>query len=186
MVTQFPPSENAASGVADQRGQERGVVPGVEECRLRHKATSQEPTSQPPPSARQTSLWAVHPNERLLRQEYKARASSDDASLADVFADDVVWHVPGRSAISGVYRGKKQVMAYVRRRRRLAGGTFKITVEDVLANDEIGLVIARGSAVLGGKTREWRAHGFYRFRDGQIAECWVLPEDQYVFDQIWS
>jgi len=29
MVTQVPPSENAASSVADQAGQERGVVPGI-------------------------------------------------------------------------------------------------------------------------------------------------------------
>jgi ketosteroid isomerase-like protein len=128
----------------------------------------------------------MHPNERLLRQEYEARASGDDVSLADVFADDVVWHVPGRSAISGDYRGKEQVMAYVQRRRELAEGTFRITFEDVLANDENGLVIARGSAVRGGTTREWRAHGLYRFRDGRIAECWVLPEDQYAFDEIWS
>jgi ketosteroid isomerase-like protein len=128
----------------------------------------------------------MHPNERLLRQEYEARASSDDAVLADAFTDDVVWHVPGRSAISGDYRGKEQVMTYVRRRREIAQGTFKISVEGVLANDENGLVIARGSAVLGGKTREWRAHGLYRFQAGQIAECWVLPEDQYLFDEIWA
>jgi hypothetical protein len=127
----------------------------------------------------------MHPNERLLRAEYAARRRRDDASLADVFADDVVWHVPGRSAIAGEYRGREQVMQYVRRRRALVQDSFEITVEDVLANDEHGLVIASGSAVRDGTNLTWRAHGLYRFDNGRIAECWVLPEDQYAFDAIW-
>ena len=88
----------------------------------------------------------MHPNERLLRREYDARAQRDDASLAAILTDDVVWHVPGRSGISGEYRGKAEVMEYVRRRRELAADTFEISVHDVLANDEHGLVIASGRA----------------------------------------
>jgi uncharacterized protein len=51
----------------------------------------------------------MHPNEQLLREEYRARADRDDRSLADVFADDIVWHVPGKNAIAGEYRGRDQV-----------------------------------------------------------------------------
>jgi ketosteroid isomerase-like protein len=128
----------------------------------------------------------MHPNERVLRREYDARAQRDDASLAALLTEAVVWHVPGRSAISGEYRGKDEVMEYVRRRRDLATDTFEITVHDVLANDEHGLVIASGRAKRSGKAVEWRAHGLYRFEDGKIAECWLLPEDQAVFDEIWA
>ena len=93
----------------------------------------------------------LHPNEELLRREYEARAGRDDRALAEVFAQDVVWHVSGRNAIAGEYRGIDQVMEYVRRRRELAEGTFEITVHDVLANDEYGLVIATGRATRGGR-----------------------------------
>lgn len=127
----------------------------------------------------------MHPNEALLRREYEARANRDDQALAEVFAEDVAWHVPGLSAIAGEYRGINQVMDYVRRRRELVDGTFEITVHDVLANDNYGLVIATGKASRAGATFEWRAHGLYRFEGGRIAECWVLPEDQYEFDRIW-
>lgn len=128
----------------------------------------------------------MHPNERLLRREYEARARRDDETVSEMLALDIVWHVPGRSAISGVYRGRAEVMEYVRRRRERADDTFEVTVHDVLANDRHGLVIASGRTTRHGKTMEWRAHGLYRFQDGQIAECWVLPEDQSVFDEIWS
>jgi hypothetical protein len=97
-----------------------------------------------------------------------------------------VWHVPGRSAIAGDYLGRDAVMRYVRLRRELAGDTFAISVLDVLANDEYGLVLASGSATRHGKDREWEAHGLYRFHNGRIVECWVIPEDQHQFDAIWS
>ena len=51
------------------------------------------------------SLVRIHPNEELLRREYEARADRDDAALADLFAEDVVWHVPGGSAIAGSTEG---------------------------------------------------------------------------------
>jgi ketosteroid isomerase-like protein len=128
----------------------------------------------------------MHPNEALLRREYEARAAGEDSGIADVLADDVVWHVPGRSVIAGEYRGRDEVMEYVRKRRELAAGTFEITVHDALANDEHGLVVATGRVSRNGEKSEWRAHGLYRFSDGRIAECRVLPEDQYEFDRIWG
>lgn len=56
------------------------------------------------------ALPAMHPNEALLRQEYAARAAHDDRGLAALFGEEVVWHVPGRSAIAGDYRGIDEVM----------------------------------------------------------------------------
>jgi ketosteroid isomerase-like protein len=129
---------------------------------------------------------AMHPNERLLRNEYSARARRDDHSLSETFSEGIIWHVPGRSAISGVYRGRDEVMKYVQRRRELVQDTFEITVEDVLANDSHGLVIASGRATRKGRVYEWRAHGLYRFEGRTIAECWVFPEDQALFDEIWA
>lgn len=128
----------------------------------------------------------MHPNEALLRKEYDSRARRDDQGLGDVFAEDVIWRVPGTSAISGIYLGRNAVMEYVRRRRELADDTFETTVEDVLANDRHGLVIATGRASRHGQDFEWRAHGLYRFAEGKIVECRVLPEDQALFDLVWS
>jgi uncharacterized protein len=114
----------------------------------------------------------MHPNEALLRQEYESRPGHDEG-LSEVLSEDVVWRVLGTSAISGVYRGRDEVLEYVRRRRELADDTFEIKVEEVLANDQHGLVIASGRARLGGQDYEWRAHGLYRFAGGRSlsAEC---------------
>jgi ketosteroid isomerase-like protein len=127
-----------------------------------------------------------HPYEAVLRTEYDARASGDLDSFRRLLADDVSWHVPGDNAIAGDYRGIDEVVAYVQVRQRLSNGTFEVTIEDIVANDRHGFVVASGKANLGGRPRRWRAHGLYRFREGQIAECWVLPEDQREFDRIWA
>jgi ketosteroid isomerase-like protein len=127
----------------------------------------------------------VHPNERLLRREYEARARGDEGAVTELLAEEIVWHVPGRNAIAGTYRGRDEVLGYIRRRQALAHGTFEISVEDVLANDRHGLVIASGRAVRNGHAYAWRGHGLYRFANGRIAECWLLPEDPRLFDEIW-
>ena len=127
-----------------------------------------------------------HPCAAVLRAEYEARCSHDLAAFALLLTRDVTWHVPGDNAIAGIYRGINDVLAYVQVRQRLSGGTFEMTIEDVVANDRHGFVVASGRALLGGRFQRWRAHGLYRFRDGQIAACWVLPEDQREFDRIWA
>jgi uncharacterized protein len=127
----------------------------------------------------------MHPNERLLRREYDARAQRDDASLAALLTEAVVWHVPGRSAISGEYRGRDEVMEYVRRRRDLAADTFEITVRDVLVNDEHGLVIASGRAKRRGKPVEWLPTACIGSRTARSPNAGCSQRTKTVFDEIW-
>jgi ketosteroid isomerase-like protein len=131
----------------------------------------------------------VHPSERLVRDFFEAHSrhyQGSDEDLAGVLADDIRWHVPGRSAIAGDYEGIPAVLAYFDRRRDHARSTFRITVRDVLAGEEVVAVLADGEAKLRGATRTWRTVGLYRIAAGKIAEVWLLPFDQYQFDEIWS
>jgi ketosteroid isomerase-like protein len=128
----------------------------------------------------------MHPNQELLQRQYRSRAMGDNDKALEDMTDDVIWHVPGHNLVAGTYRGRSAVRQYLNTRRSLGAGTFQVTVHDVLANDEYGLVIASGHVLRNGTMFEWRAHGIYRFEDGKIAECWLVPEDQSSFDEIWS
>ena len=68
-------------------------------------------------------------------------AGGDDAELRGLLSREVVWTVPGRNAIAGVYRGLAEVLGYFARRRDLAGRTFQMRCRDVLVGD--GAEIAR-------------------------------------------
>jgi ketosteroid isomerase-like protein len=133
----------------------------------------------------------VHPNEALLGDFYDAqgrfyRGGGDVEALVELLTDDIAWHVPGRNAIAGDYRGTQEVIDYFARRRAQARGSFRVEVRRVLADDEFAIQLAGGHAEIDGEHHEWETVGIYRIADGKIAECWLVPFDQYAFDRIWS
>jgi len=131
-----------------------------------------------------------HPNARLIRDFHAAQnrfyAGGDQEPVRAMLAPDVAWHVPGRSALAGDYVGRDQVLRYFAGRRELAHATFRIAVRRVLADDERAVIFASGQLERDGETFAWEIAGVFRIAAGTIAECWVLPYDQYAFDEIWS
>jgi ketosteroid isomerase-like protein len=129
-------------------------------------------------------------NARLIREFHEAQnrfyAGGDQEHVRAMLAGDVAWHVPGRSAIAGDYRGRDEVLRYFVARRELAHATFRIVVRGVLADHERGVIFAGGQVQRDGETFAWETVGVFRIADEKIAECWVLPYDQYAFDEIWS
>jgi ketosteroid isomerase-like protein len=98
----------------------------------------------------------------------------------------VRWHVPGASAIAGDYAGRDTVLAYFRRRRELASATFRLEVRDVVGAGEVVFQLVGGVVERQGETRSWETAGVLRVRGGKIHECWLVPFDQELFDEIWS
>ena len=56
----------------------------------------------------------------------------------------------------------------------------------VLADDERAVIFAGGRVQRDGESSAWETVGVFRIANDKIAECWVLPYDQYLFDEIWS
>jgi uncharacterized protein len=63
-----------------------------------------------------------------------------------VFADTPVFHEPGRNPVSGDYQVSARYSPCSGSSPRGRGGTFRVTVHDVVANDEhaVGLHVAEG------------------------------------------
>lgn len=131
-----------------------------------------------------------HPNASLIRDfhhhQNRFYAGGEQAPAGAMLAGEVAWHVPGRSAIAGDHRGREEVLRYFAARRELAHSTFRITVRRVLADDELVVVFAGCVVQRDGEWFEWEVVSVFRISEGKIAECWVLPCDQYAFDDIWA
>ena len=129
-------------------------------------------------------------NTKLIREFHDAQnrfyAGADQEHVRAMLAEDATWHVPGRSVLAGDYRGRDEVLRYFVRRRELADATFRIVVRRVIADDEGAVIFAGGQVRRDGETFAWETVGVFRIADDKIAECWVLPYDQYSFDEIWS
>ena len=114
-------------------------------------------------------------------------AGGGEAPLRALLHPDIEWHVPGRNAIAGDHRGVEQVMAYFARRRDHAARTFRMHPGDVLVGEgDRVAVLTDGSATIAGREERWSTVGLYRFAEGRIAGCWLLPLDPAAFDRIWA
>jgi ketosteroid isomerase-like protein len=114
-------------------------------------------------------------------------AGGDGAPLRALLAPAIEWHVPGRNAIAGDYRGIDEVMAYFARRRDHAARSFRMHPGDVLVGEgDRVAVLTDGTATIGGREERWSTVGLYRLAGERIAACWLLPLDPAAFDRIWA
>jgi hypothetical protein len=58
---------------------------------------------------------AAEANANLIRCGYDAFARGDIAGVLAIFAEDILWHVPGRGPISRDYRGHAEVLEFFNR-----------------------------------------------------------------------
>ena len=127
----------------------------------------------------------------VVRRFYDAQArvyagSGPADSLLDLLDEDVLWHVPGASAIAGEHRGLEAVLAYFDTRRRMTDSTFRVTIHGAAMIAGRVVQLAGGRAMRDQREVSWETVGVFRVVDGRIAECWLVPFDQAAFDEIWS
>jgi RNA 2',3'-cyclic 3'-phosphodiesterase len=136
--------------------------------------------SVPPPS---DPLAVVH---RFHAEQATVYAGGPLESLRPLLSQDVVWRVPGHSAIAGEHRGIDAVLAYFAKRRAMTDATFRVTVHGTALIGDRVVQLAGGRAERDGGTVAWETAGVFRVAGGLIAECWLVPFDLYAFDEIWQ
>jgi ketosteroid isomerase-like protein len=129
----------------------------------------------------------AHPNEDLLRDGFAAFGRGDmDTLRKETFAEDIRWHVPGRSLVAGDYQGLEQIIQLFARLAELSGRTYRAELHDVLANDEHAVAMTTQSGERAGKQWTDNIVIVYHFRDGKVSEAWNHPTDLYTLDEVWS
>ena len=127
-------------------------------------------------------------NVALHRKAHDAFSRGDMDTLTEMTAEDTVWHSPGKSLISGEFRGREAVFEeFFGKMDELSGGTAKfVEHQDYLGNDEHSVALFRFAATRSGKTLEFNVCEDIRWRNGQIVEEWTYLDDQYGWDALWS
>lgn len=127
---------------------------------------------------------AEHPNIARINEGYVAFGKGDFAGLNELFAEDIVWHIDGRSQLAGDYRGRDAVYEMFGRLMQLTEGSFRLDVHAVLADDEHGVALVTTTAHRGQKSIETKDTNIFHLRDGQITEFWGASTDQYALDEL--
>jgi len=129
----------------------------------------------------------AHPNEDLVREGFAAFGRGDIDALRDrYFAGDIRWHVPGRGPVAGDYEGVAQVVEFFGRLVELSGGTLRLELHDVLANDEHAVALYTVRAEREGRRLEDNTVNTFHMRDGRVTEVWTNTPDLYATDEFWS
>ena len=101
--------------------------------------------------ARRRSVNGEHPNAALVRRVCAA-FGKDAMAVSAALARDIVWRVPGHTVMSGEYRGRREVVEFLRRTGLETDGTYKGDLHTVLADDEWAVAIYRATAAATGTT----------------------------------
>ena len=123
---------------------------------------------------------------RELMSDYLAAARRGDWDTAfGYFAEDIEFHIPGRSAFAGHQRGKAAAVDYIQSiRDHYRDGEIELELIDMLASDERVALLVRERFHGDGPPLEIRRANVYRVRDDQIVEIWIFEADQYVVDEL--
>lgn len=126
----------------------------------------------------------THPNAALLERLFGA-FGNDAMQISAALDRDVVWRVPGNTVMSGEYRGRREVVEFLRRTGTETGGTYRSQLHTVWADDTWGLAVYRAQGTRNGIELDVDQALVVRFRDGMIVEVTAVPLDS-AFDAFWA
>jgi uncharacterized protein len=125
-------------------------------------------------------------NLDLIRRGYDAFGSGDITTVLGILDPNIHWHVPGRSPLSGDYKGHDEVVAFFTKTQELAAGTFSIEINDMLASQQRVVVLCTVSAQRHGQHWSTPEVHVWRVANGQAVEFREYQGDQEAEDEFWS
>ena len=119
-----------------------------------------------------------------LGQAMEAVSRGDLEAFGDILIDDdVVWHWPGRSSVSGDYHGREAVLGLIRGFHELTRNTLRVEPLDILEGDEYLMSFTRATGERQNRRLDVVMADAMRFGpSGKVVEFWTLSNDQEAVD----
>ena len=125
-----------------------------------------------------------HRNAALVRRVFAA-FGKDAKAVSAAFARDIVWRVPGHTVMSGEYRGRREVVEFLRRTGLETGGTYRSSLHTVFADDDWAVAIYRATGRRNGVDLDVDQALVIRVADGLWQEVTAVPLDS-AFERFWA
>jgi ketosteroid isomerase-like protein len=126
-------------------------------------------------------------NMEIMQTYIDSLGSGDMDTVGTLLADDVIWHQPGESQLSGIHSGKDKLFAHLGKFMELSDNTFRVTdVESVMANGDMVVANLHFKAERPGRTLSMDGSDVMFIVDGKIKEVWLFSSDQAAEDAFWN
>jgi ketosteroid isomerase-like protein len=121
---------------------------------------------------------------KKLAEAMSVISQGDIERFGDILlADDVTWHWPGRSSVSGDYRGREAVLELLSGFHRLTGNRLNVQPIDILEGDDHLMSFTHVTAEREGDHLDVMMADAMRFGpDGRVVEYWTLSNNQAAVD----
>ena len=124
-------------------------------------------------------------NAELIRRAYDAFANGDIPAVLAIFSPDITWHVPGRSPLSGDYKGHDDVLGFFTAGMELSDGTLRVAVDELVASAETVIALTTVSATRKGRAWSSPEVHVWRVQNGRAIEFCEFQGDQQTEDEFW-
>jgi uncharacterized protein len=125
-----------------------------------------------------------HSNAEIVERAFAA-FGRDALAVARTLADDVVWRVPGDTVMSGEYRGRDDVLQFLRQTRVQSDNTYRTDLRYVVAGDDRAVAVYRARGERKGRALDIEQALFCVVRDEQLADVTAVPFDFPAFEAFW-
>jgi ketosteroid isomerase-like protein len=125
-------------------------------------------------------------NATIIRKAYDDFARGDIPAVLGAFDASITWHVPGRSPLSGDYRGHDEVVGFFKHTMALCGGIFAIEVHQVLAEEDLVVALVTVKAERSGRSAAFPEVHVWRLANKQVIDFREYQGDERTEDWFWS
>lgn len=125
-----------------------------------------------------------------VKSAYKALATGDRNLIAEFWAAEMVWQVPGHNHLSGWYHGLDEFLGFMGQVGALSGGSFKMDTVSVLVEGDWSADITRnrGTRSDSEKALDIEVVHVLRWTDGKVVagKGAIFGDGTTEYDQFWS
>lgn len=121
---------------------------------------------------------------------YKALATGDRNLIAEFWAEEMVWQVPGHNHLSGWYHSLDEFLGFMGQVGALSGGSFNMETISTLVEGEWSADITRnrGKRADSAKALDIEVVHVLRWKDGKViaGRGAIFGDGTTEYDQFWS
>ncbi len=126
-------------------------------------------------------------NIGIVQSYVDSLGKGDMEKVGQLLADDVIWHQPGNSHLSGLHSGKDKLFAHLGKFMELSDNTFRVSkVNSIMANGNMVAATLHFLAERLGRKMSMDGVDVMRIDGGKINEVWLFSGDQAEEDAFWS
>lgn len=137
------------------------------------------------------------PTAERVQEAYAALASGDPAQVAEYWAEDMRWLVPGNHAMAGWYEGRDAFLGFMEACGKRSANSFNMELITIVTNDEYSVDVTHNTGNRAGAPEgstspydhlDISVGHLLRWRDGKVVEGkgGIYGDGTDRFNMFWS